>query len=436
MLKNTLKILGLGSALSLAAVPALAEVSPETAYVFNTFLFLVCGFLVMFMAAGFTMLESGMVRSKNVATICVKNISLFAIAGLMYWLVGYNLMYGIAEGGYIGELFSVWSADDSAIAGETPDFSGGYASGSDWYFQMVFCATTASIVSGTIAERIKLWPFLIFTLFLTGFIYPIVGSWEWGTGWLDAMGLSDFAGSTLVHSTGGWAALAGAIILGARAGKYGPNGEVNPIPGSSMPLATLGTFILWLGWFGFNGGSQLALGSGADAAAISNIFINTNMAAAAGVVAAMVASNALYGKIDLTMCLNGAIGGLVSITAEPLTPSIPAAAFIGAVGGVLVVLAVPLLDKFKVDDVVGAIPAHLVCGIWGTLIVPLTNSDATYTVQAIGVVAVGIFTMIASGIIWSILKAVMGIRVDEDGEMLGLDKEELGIEAYPEFSRT
>lgn len=436
MLKNTLKILGLGSALSLAAGPALAEVSPETAYVFNTFLFLVCGFLVMFMAAGFAMLESGMVRSKNVATICLKNISLFAIAGLMYWLVGYNLMYGIAEGGYIGELFSVWSADDSAIGGEAPDFSGGYASGSDWYFQMVFCATTASIVSGTIAERMKLWPFLIFTLFLTGFIYPIVGSWEWGTGWLDAMGFSDFAGSTLVHSTGGWAALAGAIILGARAGKYGPNGEVNPIPGSNMPLATLGTFILWLGWFGFNGGSQLALGSGADAAAISNIFINTNMAAAAGVVAAMVASNALYGKIDLTMALNGAIGGLVSITAEPLTPSIPAAAFIGAVGGVLVVLAVPLLDKFKVDDVVGAIPAHLVCGIWGTLIVPLTNSDATYTVQAIGVVSVGIFTMIASGIIWSILKAAMGIRVDEDGEMLGLDKEELGIEAYPEFSRT
>ena len=436
MLKKSLKILGLGSALSLAAGPALAEVSPETAYVFNTFLFLVCGFLVMFMAAGFTMLESGMVRSKNVATICLKNISLFSIAGLMYWLVGYNLMYGIEEGGYIGELFSVWSADDSAIIGDAADFSGGYASGSDWYFQMVFCATTASIVSGTIAERMKLWPFLIFTLFLTGFIYPIVGSWEWGTGWLDAMGFSDFAGSTLVHSTGGWAALAGAIILGARAGKYGPNGEVNPIPGSNMPLATLGTFILWLGWFGFNGGSQLALGSGADAAAISNIFINTNLAAAAGVVASMIASNLLYGKIDLTMALNGAIGGLVAITAEPLTPSIPAAAFIGAVGGILVVLAVPLLDKFKVDDVVGAIPAHLVCGIWGTLIVPLTNSDASYSVQAIGVVSVGIFTMIASGILWSILKATMGIRVEEDGEMLGLDKEELGIEAYPEFSRT
>lgn len=436
MLKNTLKIFGLGSALSLAAGPALAEVSPETAYVFNTFLFLVCGFLVMFMAAGFAMLESGMVRSKNVATICLKNISLFSIAGLMYWLVGYNLMYGIEEGGYIGELFSVWSADDSAIGGEAPDFSGGYAAGSDWYFQMVFCATTASIVSGTIAERMKLWPFLIFTLFLTGFIYPIVGSWEWGTGWLDAMGFSDFAGSTLVHSTGGWAALAGAIILGARAGKYGPNGEVTPIPGSSMPLATLGTFVLWLGWFGFNGGSQLALGSGADAAAISNIFINTNMAAAAGVVAAMVASNALYGKIDLTMALNGAIGGLVSITAEPLTPSIPAAAFIGAVGGVLVVLAVPLLDKMKIDDVVGAIPAHLVCGIWGTMIVPLTNGDASYGVQAIGVISVGIFTMIASGILWSILKATMGIRIEDDGELLGLDKSELGIEAYPEFSRT
>ena len=436
MLSKTLKMLGLGAVLSVVAGPALAEVSAETAYVFNTFLFLVCGFLVMFMAAGFAMLESGMVRSKNVATICLKNISLFSIAGLMYWLLGYNLMYGIEEGGYIGELFSVWSADDSAIAGDAADFSGGYASGSDWYFQMVFCATTASIVSGTIAERMKLWPFLIFTLFLTGFIYPIVGSWEWGTGWLDAQGFSDFAGSTLVHSTGGWAALIGAILLGARAGKYGPNGEVNPMPGSSMPLATLGTFILWLGWFGFNGGSQLALGSGADAAAISNIFINTNMAAAAGVVVAMLASNAIYGKIDLTMALNGAIGGLVSITAEPLTPSIGAAVFIGGVGGLLVVLTVPLLDKFKIDDVVGAIPAHLVCGIWGTLIVPLTNSDASYLVQLIGVIAVGVFVSIASGIVWTVLKMVMGLKVEEEDEIVGLDKTELGIEAYPEFSRS
>ena len=435
MFIKTLKILGLGAAASMVAGPALAEVSAETAYVFNTFLFLVCGFLVMFMAAGFAMLESGMVRSKNVATICLKNISLFSIAGLMYWLVGYNLMYGIEEGGYIGELFAVWSADDSAIAGDVADFSGGYASGADWYFQMVFCATTASIVSGTIAERMKLWPFLIFTLFLTGFVYPIVGSWEWGTGWLDAMGFSDFAGSTLVHSTGGWAALMGAILLGARAGKYGPDGQVNPMPGSSMPLATLGTFILWLGWFGFNGGSQLALGSGADAAAISNIFINTNMAAASGVVVAMLASNAIYGKIDLTMALNGAIGGLVSITAEPLTPSIGTAVFIGGVGGLLVVLTVPLLDKFKIDDVVGAIPAHLVCGMWGTLIVPLTNGDASYGVQLTGIIAVGVFTSIASAIIWSVLKMTMGLKVDEEAEITGLDKTELGIEAYPEFSR-
>jgi Amt family ammonium transporter len=429
------KSLSLGAGVALLASPAAAEVSPETAYVFNSFLFLVCGFLVMFMAAGFAMLESGMVRSKNVATICFKNISLFSIAGLMYWLVGYNLMYGIEEGGYIGELFSVWSADDSAIMGETPNFEGGYAAGSDWFFQMVFCATTASIVSGTIAERMKLWPFLIFTLFLTGFIYPIVGSWEWGTGFLDAMGFSDFAGSTLVHSTGGWAALVGAIILGARTGKYGPNGQVNPMPGSNMTLATLGTFILWLGWFGFNGGSQLALGSGADAAAISNIFINTNMAAAGGVVVAGLVSQALYGKVDLTMALNGAIGGLVSITAEPLTPSIGSAVFIGGIGGLLVVLAVPLLDKLKIDDVVGAIPAHLVCGIWGTMIVPLTNSDASYGVQAIGVVSVGVFTVIASGLLWSLLKVTIGIRVDEEEELLGLDKSELGIEAYPEFSR-
>ena len=435
MLKKLFKSTGLIGGAMLLTSPAMAEVSAETAYVFNTFLFLVCGFLVMFMAAGFAMLESGMVRSKNAAMICLKNISLFSTAGLMYWLVGYNLMYGVEEGGYIGALFDVWSADDSAIAAEEPDFSGGYASGSDWYFQMVFCATTASIVSGTVAERLKLWPFLIFTLFLTGFIYPIVGGWEWGTGWLDAMGFSDFAGSTLVHSTGGWAALTGAIVLGARTGKYGADGTVNPMPGSSMPLATLGTFILWLGWFGFNGGSQLALGSGADAVAISNIFINTNIAAAAGVIAAMLVSTALFGKVDLSMALNGAIGGLVSITAEPLTPSIGSAVFIGAVGGILVVLTVPLLDKLKIDDVVGAIPAHLVCGIWGTLIVPFTNSDVSYSVQAIGVVSVGFFVVIASGIIWSALKFTIGLRVPEDEELAGLDKSELGMEAYPDFSR-
>lgn len=412
--------------------PAFAEVSSESAYIFNSLLFLMCGFLVMFMAAGFAMLESGMVRAKNVATICVKNISLFGIAGILYYLVGYNLMYDGVDGGYLGT-FSIWGPDDSAALGG--DFNDGYAAGSDWFFQMVFVATAASIVSGALAERIKLWGFLAFVVILTGLIYPLQGSWQWGGGWLSEAGFSDFAGSTLVHSVGGWAALVGAIILGARQGKYGADGSVHPIQGSSMPLATLGTFILWLGWFGFNGGSQLAMGSGADVIAIAQIFINTNMAAAAGVVAAMVATQVIYGKVDLTMALNGAIGGLVSITAEPLTPSVPMAMMIGAVGGLLVVLAVPLLDKFKIDDVVGAIPAHLVCGIWGTMAVPLTNNGTSFATQALGVVSIGAFVIITSFVAWRILKATIGIRVTEEEELLGLDKSELGIEAYPEFIR-
>ena len=421
--------------LVLLAGPVQAETTAaETAYVFNTLLFLMCGFLVMFMAAGFAMLESGMVRAKNVGTICVKNISLYSVAGIMFYLVGYNLLYGIDEGGYLGS-FSIWGGDDSALTAETPDYSGGYSTGADWYFQMVFVATAASIVSGTVAERIKLWPFLGFVVLLTAFIYPIQASWVWGGGWLSAAGFSDFAGSTLVHSVGGWAALVGAILLGARAGKYGADGSVTPIPGSSMPLATLGTFILWLGWFGFNGGSQLALGSGIDAAAVADIFINTNMAAAAGVVAAMIATQLLYGKVDLTMALNGAIGGLVSITAEPLAPSIGQALFIGAIGGILVVLAVPLLDKLKIDDVVGAIPAHLVCGIWGTMIVPLSNTGTAYGTQFLGVVSIGVFAIIASTIGWMLLKLTVGIRVSEEDELTGLDKSELGIEAYPEFTR-
>lgn len=421
--------------LVLLAVPVQAETTAvETAYVFNTLLFLMCGFLVMFMAAGFAMLESGMVRAKNVGTICVKNISLYSVAGIMFYLVGYNLLYGIDEGGYLGS-FGIWGGDDSALTAETPDYSGGYSTGADWYFQMVFVATAASIVSGTVAERIKLWPFLGFVVLLTAFIYPIQASWVWGGGWLSAAGFSDFAGSTLVHSVGGWAALVGAILLGARAGKYGADGSVTPIPGSSMPLATLGTFILWLGWFGFNGGSQLALGSGIDAAAVADIFINTNMAAAAGVVAAMIATQLLYGKVDLTMALNGAIGGLVSITAEPLAPSIGQALFIGAIGGILVVLAVPLLDKLKIDDVVGAIPAHLVCGIWGTMIVPLSNTGTAYGTQFLGVVSIGVFAIIASTIGWMLLKLTVGIRVSEEDELTGLDKSELGIEAYPEFTR-
>ena len=421
--------------LVLLAGPVQAETTAaETAYVFNTLLFLMCGFLVMFMAAGFAMLESGMVRAKNVGTICVKNISLYSVAGIMFYLVGYNLLYGIDEGGYLGS-FSIWGGDDSALTAETPDYTGGYSTGADWYFQMVFVATAASIVSGTVAERIKLWPFLGFVVLLTAFIYPIQASWVWGGGWLSAAGFSDFAGSTLVHSVGGWAALVGAILLGARAGKYGADGSVTPIPGSSMPLATLGTFILWLGWFGFNGGSQLALGSGIDAAAVADIFINTNMAAAAGVVASMIATQLLYGKVDLTMALNGAIGGLVSITAEPLAPSIGQALFIGAIGGILVVLAVPLLDKLKIDDVVGAIPAHLVCGIWGTMIVPLSNTGTAYSTQFLGVVSIGVFAIIASTIGWMLLKLTVGIRVSEEDELTGLDKSELGIEAYPEFTR-
>ena len=421
--------------LVLLAGPVQAETTAaETAYVFNTLLFLMCGFLVMFMAAGFAMLESGMVRAKNVGTICVKNISLYSVAGIMFYLVGYNLLYGIDEGGYLGS-FGIWGGDDSALTAETPDYSGGYSTGADWYFQMVFVATAASIVSGTVAERIKLWPFLGFVVLLTAFIYPIQASWVWGGGWLSAAGFSDFAGSTLVHSVGGWAALVGAILLGARAGKYGADGSVTPIPGSSMPLATLGTFILWLGWFGFNGGSQLALGSGIDAAAVADIFINTNMAAAAGVVASMIATQLLYGKVDLTMALNGAIGGLVSITAEPLAPSIGQALFIGAIGGILVVLAVPLLDKLKIDDVVGAIPAHLVCGIWGTMIVPLSNTGTAYSTQFLGVVSIGVFAIIASTIGWMLLKLTVGIRVSEEDELTGLDKSELGIEAYPEFTR-
>ena len=401
--------------------------SDASVFVFNTLLFLVSGMVVMFMAAGFCMLEAGMVRSKNAATICLKNITLYSVAGLMVYFFGYNFIYGIAEGGVIAPLDFAWLADDSDPIGV------GYSSHSDWFFQMVFVATAASIVSGTLAERIKLFPFLIFVALLTGFIYPIQASWEWGAGWLDAMGFSDFAGSTLVHSTGGWAALAGAIVLGPRVGKY-VEGKVAPIPGSSLPLATLGTFILWLGWFGFNGGSQLALGTVDDSISVAKIFVNTNMAACGGVVAALILTQLLYKKVDLTIVLNGAIGGLVSITAEPLTPAIWQAIVIGAIGGVIVTFTIPLLDKLKIDDVVGAIPAHLFCGIWGTLIVPFSNSDANYGVQLLGVVAIGIFVFTVSLICWVALKYTLGIRASEEDERAGLDKTELGLEAYPEFA--
>ncbi len=407
-----------------AATPANVD------YIFNTLLFLMGGFLVMWMAAGFAMLEAGFVRTKNVAMQCTKNIALYSLTGLMFWAVGYNLMYPgdawiMAE--YVGKFLPVTMPDPKA------DTANAYSTGSDWFFQMVFCAATASIVSGTLAERIKLWPFLIFTVILTGIIYPIQGSWQWGAGWLDDMGFSDFAGSTIVHSTGGWAALAGAIILGARHGKYGPNSEIYAIPGSSMPLATLGTFILWLGWFGFNGGSQLAMGTLENASAVSKIFVNTNIAAAAGVIVALALTQIIYGKVDLTMALNGALAGLVSITAEPLAPAIWQAAIIGAVGGIIVVFAVPFLDRLRIDDVVGAIPVHLLAGIWGTLVVPWTNADANIGTQTIGVVSIGVFVFVTSLVVWTILKFSIGLRPTLEEEMDGLDKSEIGIEAYPEF---
>ena len=379
------------------------------------------------MALGFTCLEAGLVRTKNTATICVKNVALYSLAGIMFYLVGYGFMYNDVTG-YIGTP-ALWNPEATVDAGD------GYSKMSDWFFQMVFCATAMSIVSGTIAERIKLVPFLIFAVFLTGIIYPIQGSWTWGGGWLSEMGFSDFAGSTIVHSVGGWAALTGAIIIGPRLGKYGPNGQVNAIPGANLPLATIGTFILWFGWFGFNGGSQLALGSAADAAAMANVYVNTNMAACAGLVAALVLSMILYSKTDLTFVLNGALAGLVSITAGPDVATPLQAIIIGAIGGVICTLAIPLLDKLKIDDVVGAISVHLVAGIWGTLAVaiPGLNGSGDMTTQIIGIVSIGIFTVVLSTIGWIVLKAVFGLRPTEEEETTGLDISELGMDAYPEF---
>ena len=399
-------------------------VSGEVQAIFNSLLFLICGFLVMFMAAGFAMLESGMVTSKSVSVICAKNIGLYSIAGIMFWLFGYNLAYGIPEGGYIGT-FTPWS-DASAV-------DTGYADGSDWFFQMVFCATTVSICSGAMAERIKLWPFFLFAAILAGVIYPIVMGWQWGGGWLAELGFSDFAGSTLVHSTGGAAALAGIMLLGARYGRFDSKGEakaIKPFAASSIPLVTVGVFILWLGWFGFNGGSQLAIGTFDDAVAVSSIFINTNLAACGGVMTAAVITRLLFGKTDVVQMLNGAIGGLVAITAEPLAPTPLAAIFIGAVGGLIVVFGTKLLFSFKLDDVVGAIPAHMFAGIWGTLAVPLTNADASFSAQLIGVLSINIFVFAVSYIVWSIMKATFGIRLSKEAETKGTDVTETGVIAY------
>ena len=407
----------------------------DIGYIFTTFMFLVTGFLVFFMAAGFAMLEAGLVRSKNVAMQLTKNVALFSLAALFYYILGYNLMYpgdAWSVQGILGT-FSITQLETVGLEATETDLS--YASvGSDFFFQLMFCAATASIVSGAVAERIKLWPFLIFVILLTSVIYPVQASWKWGAGFLDEMGFLDFAGSTVVHSVGGWAALTGAIILGPRLGKY-KDGKVNPMPGSNLALATLGTFILWLGWFGFNGGSQLYMDTAGNVADISRIFANTNTAAAAGAVAALVLSQLLYKKPDLTMILNGALAGLVSITAEPLTPTLVESTLIGAIGGLIVVVAVPILDQLKIDDVVGAIPVHLFAGIWGTIAVVFTNGDANLGTQILSIFVVGAFVIIASSAVWLILKATLGLRVSEEAETAGLDVNELGMEAYPEFSK-
>jgi Amt family ammonium transporter len=398
----------------------------DVKYVLDGFLFIVMGVLVMWMAAGFAMLESGLTRSKNNATVLTKNLALFAISCMMYYFVGYNLMYG--DGGSIMGSFSTISMVTAADAA--------YPAAADFFFQVVFVATAASVVSGSIAERMKLWPFLIFTVVLSGVIYPIQGHWSWGGSELGGVmaGFSDFAGSTIVHSVGGWAALAGVLILGARKGKYSKDGTVRPIPGSNLTLATLGTFILWMGWFGFNGGSQLALGSKADIDGIALVVADTNMAACAGAIMAAILTQLIYKKVDLTMVLNGALAGLVSCTAGPDLGMM--VAFIeGIVGGALVVFAVPMFDKLRIDDPVGALSVHLVAGIWGTLAVGIFNPEVTIMAQVKGIVIVGAFVFIASFVVWKILDLIVGLRVSEEIEVQGLDIHETGLETYPEFKR-
>ncbi|MBL6672275.1 MAG: ammonium transporter, partial [Alphaproteobacteria bacterium] len=411
---SLLAIAGFGALLS---TPAMAQEMPEHGvFIMNSLLFLFGGVLVMFMACGFCMLEVGLVRAKNTTMQLTKNVALFSIAAIGYYAIGYNLMYPLGSwsvDGILSGVMGVAAMEAVGVAPEAADDLSYASTASDYFFQLMFCAATASIVSGTVAERIKLWPFLLFTLILTALIYPFQASWKWGGGFLDEMGFLDFAGSTVVHSVGGWAALAGALVLGARTGKY-RDGRVVPMPGANLPLATLGMFILWLGWFGFNGGSQLAMGTISDVADVSRIFSNTNAAAAGGALVALIMTQLMYKKADLTMVLNGALAGLVSITAEPLTPSLGMATIIGGIGGAIVVFSVPLLDKFKIDDVVGAIPVHLIAGIWGTLAVVITNPDANLGTQVTGIVVVGAFTFIVSWVVWTILKLTVGIRVSEE----------------------
>ena len=401
-----------------------AAVDVEVAYIFNTFSFLVCAFLVMWMAAGFCMLESGLVTTKSVSTIAAKNIGKFAIVSVMFYLVGYNLGYGDADNPYFGS-FAVWS-DNSNL--ET-----GYSDYSDWLFQTLFVCATCSIVSGAVAERIKIWPFFIFSAILGGFIYPIQMSWEWGGGWLDSLGFADFAGSTLVHACGGAAALAGVMVLGPRLGRFTDDGSpqnMAPFAASSIPLVTLGTFILWMGWYGFNGGSQLALGSFEDSTAMSKIFMNTQLAACGGCIAGAVITRILGGKTDIIMMLNGALAGLVSITAEPLMPSPMLSIVIGAIGGVIMYFGTHFLEKMKLDDVVGAIPVHMFAGIFGTLVVPISNPDTSFAIQLLGVGSVCVFVFFISYLCLSIIKSTIGLRISDEAEKLGTDKAEVGVMAY------
>ena len=434
----TAKILVATCGLLLLATTAYAAIDAESQFVLNTLSFLLWGALVMWMCAGFTMLESGSVRTKNASVICLKNIGLYSVAGLMYYLIGYNLMY-TDVGSWIGSVTFLYgpSADELALlsgneAAQDAVIKQNYATMSDWFFQMVFVATAASVVSGALAERVKLWSFLAFTVVLTAIVYPIVGAWTWGGGWLNQMGFQDFAGSTIVHSTGGWAALAGIMVVGPRAGKFRSDGSVKATPPSNVPFVTLGVLILWFGWLGFNGGSQLALGGVSDAVAMSNVLANTNLAAAAGVVTALFVARPLFGRVDLLIILNGAIGGLVAITAGPDITTPYWAVIIGALGGLACAVGTKLLEILKLDDVVGAVPAHLFAGIWGTLAVCIA-AGGNIGVQLVGILAVGVFVFGISWLAWTALKLVMGVRVSPPVEEVGQDAMELGIEAYPEF---
>jgi Amt family ammonium transporter len=411
------------------------EAIKELSYALDTFYFLMCGALVMWMAAGFTMLEAGLVRAKNTTEILTKNIALYSVACVMYLLCGYNIMYGDAVSSIIPGI-SFLGYEDNAVEAVTAggDDAPYYSNLSDFFFQVVFVATAMSIVSGAVAERMKLWSFLTFCVILTGFIYPVQGYWKWGGGFLDEMGFLDFAGSGVVHMTGAAAALAGVLLLGARKGKYGKNGEIHPIPGANLPLATLGTFILWLGWFGFNGGSELMISNVGEANAVALVFVNTNAAAAGGVIAALITARLMFGKADLTMALNGALAGLVAITAEPLTPSPGLATIVGAIGGILVVFSIVTLDKLKIDDPVGAISVHGVVGIWGLIAVTLSNPDASFITQLIGAAVIFAWVFITSLAVWAVIKMIIGLRVTEEQEMEGMDLVDCGMEAYPEFA--